>query len=138
MRKNIDKRLWGVLGKQQTYYSPQQFLQGKTKVPLNANPFDSWDTKRSRFYRVDGYENNIQQHGVVPQETSPIPTATPIPVSPTPTPSITPSATPTYTPTTTPTPSITPSSSPPITYFLQTENTEDIQTEGSDNLEIEY
>jgi hypothetical protein len=83
----IDKRLWGVLGKQQTYYSPQQFLKGKTKVPLNANPLDSWDVKRSRFYRVDGYENAIQQGGVVPQQTSPA-------TSPTPTPSVTPTYTP--------------------------------------------
>lgn len=107
MRKNIDKRLWGVLGKQQTYYSPQQFLQGKTKVPLNANPFDSWDAKRSRFYRVDGYENAVQQGGVVPQDTTPVVSPTPS-STPQPTPSITPSPTPTYTPTNTPTPSATP------------------------------
>ena len=97
MGKNIDKRLWGVLGKQQTYYSPQQFLTGKTKVPLNANPFDSWDVKRSRFNRVDGYENAIQQGGVVPQ-------GTPVSPSPTPTPSVTPPVTPTNTSTPSPTP----------------------------------
>lgn len=136
MSKRIDKRLWGVLGKQQTYFSPQKQVEGKSKTPLNSNAFDSWDAKRSKFKRVDGYENNIQQHGVVPQGTAPVPspTATPIPVSPTPTPSITPTQTQTTTPTFTPTPSAT----PPINYFLQTENTEDIQTEGSDNLEIEY
>lgn len=136
MSKRIDKRLWGVLGKQQTYFSPQKQVEGKSKTPLNSNAFDSWDAKRSKFKRVDGYENRIQQHGVVPQGTAPVPspTATPIPVSPTPTPSITPTQTQTTTPTFTPTPSAT----PPINYFLQTENTEDIQTEGSDNLEIEY
>lgn len=108
MKGRIDKRTWGVLGKQQTYYSPQQFLAGKTKIPLNANPFDSWDVKRSRFNRIDGYENNIQQHGVVPQLS-----ATPV-ISPSPTPSITPTLTPTITPTPTltPTPSITPSLTP--------------------------
>ena len=107
----IDKRLWGVLGKQQTYYSPQQFLKGKTKVPLNANPLDSWDVKRSRFYRVDGYENAIQQGGVVPQQTSPAITPTPSV-----TPSITPSATPTYTPTNTP------SSTPIVDCYWDTNN----------------
>lgn len=118
MSKNIDKKLWGVLGKQQTYYSPQQFLKGKTKVPLNANPFDSWDVKRSRFNRVDGYENAVQQGGVVPQDTTPVvsptPSSTPQPTpsfTPTETPTNTPSATPTYTPTQTNTP--TPSSTPP-------------------------
>jgi hypothetical protein len=105
MSKNIDKRLWGVLGKQQTFYSPQKQVQGKTKVPLNANAFDSWDVKRSRFKRVDGYENAVQQGGVVPQVSS-----SPSVITPTPTPSITPSPTPSLTPTMTP--SITPSSTP--------------------------
>ena len=50
-RKNIDKRTWGVLGKQQTYYSPNQFLG--EKIPLNANPLEAWDTKRSRYKRGD-------------------------------------------------------------------------------------
>lgn len=91
MSKRLDKRLWGVLGKQQTYFSPQKQVEGKTKTPLNANAFDSWDAKRSRFKRVDGYENqvpnHIQQHGVVPQDTTPTPSITP---SITPTPSSTP------------------------------------------------
>ena len=102
MGKNIDKRVWGVLGKQQTYFSPQKQVEGKTKTPLNANAFDSWDAKRSRFKRVDGYENAVQQGGVVPQQTSgPA-------VSPTPTPTITQ----TQTQTSTPTPSITPTFTP--------------------------
>lgn len=100
MGKNIDKRLWGVLGKQKSFYSPQKQVEGKTKTPLNANAFDSWDVKRSRFKRVDGYENqvpnHIQQHGVVPV------------IELTHTPSITPTLTPTLTPTNTPTPSSTP------------------------------
>ena len=106
MSKNIDKRVWGVLGKQQTYYSPQKQVEGKTKTPLNANAFDSWDAKRSRFKRVDGYENAVQQGGAVPQVSS-----TPVVSTPTPTPSITPTITltPSITPTITftPTPSIT-------------------------------
>lgn len=122
MKGRIDKKVWGVLGKQQTYFSPQKQIEGKTKTPLNANAFDSWDAKRSRFKRVDGYENqvpnHIQQHGVVPQDDiTPTPSNT---QQPTPTPSITPTMTetPTNTPTltTTPTntntPSLTPSSTP--------------------------
>lgn len=136
MKKKIEKKLWGVLGKQQTYYSPGKQFEGQVPEPLNSNPFESWDYKRSKYQRVDLVPNHIQQHGVVPQETQPVPTpsATPPSGSPTPTPSITPTQTQTNTPTFTPTPSTT----PPINYFLQTENTEDIQTEGSDNLEIEY
>lgn len=96
MNKKPDSKLWGVLGKQQTYYSPQQFLAGKTKTPLNASPFESWDAKRSKYNRIDGIDASVQQGGVVPQVS-----ATPVPdVSPTPTPS------PTFTPS--PTPSATP------------------------------
>lgn len=114
MSKKIDSRLWGVLGKQQTYYSPQQFLKGKTKVPLNANPFDSWDMKRSRFYRVDGYENAVQQGGtVIGQSTTPV-------VSPTP--SATPQPTPSFTPTNTPTLTPTPSSTPPPAHAIWSTN----------------
>jgi hypothetical protein len=101
MSNRIDKRVWGVLGKQQTFYSPQKQVEGKIKTPLNANAFDSWDVKRSRFKRIDGYDNAIQQGGVVPQTSSaPVITSTP-----TPTPSITasPTLTPTQTQTNTPT-----------------------------------
>ena len=108
MGKNIDKRVWGVLGKQKTYFSPQKQVEGKTKTPLNANAFDSWDAKRSVFRRVDGYENAVQQGGVVPQGTA-VPAS-----SPTPTPTITQTNTPTpsITPTFTPTQTLTPSSTP--------------------------
>jgi hypothetical protein len=109
MGKNIDKRVWGVLGKQKTYFSPQKQVEGKTKTPLNANAFDSWDAKRSVFRRVDGYENAVQQGGVVPQATA-VPAT-----SPTPTPSITPTITQTQTQTNTPTPSITQTQTPSIT-----------------------
>jgi len=102
MNKRIDKRVWGVLGKQQTYFSPQKQIEGKTKVPLNANAFDSWDVKRSRFKRVDGYENAIQQGGTVIGQTTSAPAS-----SPTPTPSFTPTQT--ITPSSTPYPIVEPS-----------------------------
>jgi hypothetical protein len=115
MGKNIDKRVWGVLGKQQTYYSPQKQVEGKTKTSLNANAFDSWDAKRSRFKRIDGYNvsDAAQQGGTVIGQSTSAPVA-----SPTPTPTITqtntptPSFTPTQTQTNTPTPTLTPSSTP--------------------------
>ena len=102
---NIGKKLWGVLGKQQTYYyQPGLAQEGKEKTPLNANAFVAWDYKKSRYRRVDlvprQLENDGQQAGVVPQGTS-----TPD-VSPTPTPSANPTSTPT------PTPTVTPSSTP--------------------------
>lgn len=136
MNNKIDKRLWGVLGKQQTYYSPQQFLQGKTKIPLNASPFESWDAKRSKYNRVDGFENRIQQHGVVPQGTPIVPTPSPTP-NVTPTPSSTPNP-PSPTQTNTPTITPTPSSTGVLTYFILTENSDAIQTEASDNIEYEH
>jgi hypothetical protein len=122
MSKNIDKRVWGVLGKQQTYFSPQKQVQGKTKTPLNNNAFDSWDAKRSRFKRVDGYENAVQQGGtVIGQSTTPSVSSTPQPtpsitptITNTPTPSITPTLTNTPTPSITPTMTPTPSSTPPV------------------------
>ena len=112
-RKNIDKKVWGVLGKQQTYYSPNQFVG--ERVPLNANPLEAWDTKRSRYKRVDlvPKQNDGQQAGVVPEASSSV-----VVVTPTPTPTITqtntptPSFTPTQTETNTPTPTLTPSSTP--------------------------
>ena len=117
MSKNIDKRVWGVLGKQQTYFSPQKQVEGKTKTPLNANAFDSWDSKRSRFKRVDGYDvsDAAQQGGTVIGQSTSVPVS-----SPTPTPTITqtqtqtPSQTATQTNTPTPsfTPTLTPSSTP--------------------------
>jgi hypothetical protein len=117
MSKNIDKRVWGVLGKQQTYFSPQKQVQGKTKTPLNANAFDSWDAKRSSFKRIDGYPvgDAAQQGGTVIGQSTSAPVS-----SPTPTPSFTPTQTQTNTPTqtqtqtqtNTPTPTLTPSSTP--------------------------
>lgn len=93
MRRNIAKKTWGVLGKQQTFYSPGQYIQDKPKVPLNNTPVDAWDYKKSKYYRVDLVPMEVQQGGVVPQATS-----APV-VSPTPTPSITPSSTPIVFPT---------------------------------------
>ncbi len=103
------RKVWGVLGKQAEYYTPSHFLG--EKVPLNANAFDAWDYKKSKYKRVDLIPNqveNAQQGGVVPQGTS-----TPV-ASPTPTPTITQTTTQTQTPsqtatqTNTPTPSFTP------------------------------
>lgn len=107
MKKKIEKKLWGVLGKQQTYFSPGKQFEGQNPEPLNSNPFESWDYKRSKYQRVDLVPNHIQQHGVVPQDTTPVPSPTP---SITPTATLTP--TPSITPTNTPTPSSTPA--PPV------------------------
>ena len=118
MSKNIDKRVWGVLGKQQTYYSPQKQVEGKTKTPLNANAFDSWDVKRSRFKRIDGYNvsDAAQQGGTVIGQSTSAPVSSPTPTpSFTPTQTNTPTNTQTQTQTNTPTPTLTPtpSSTPP-------------------------
>lgn len=107
-----NRKLWGVLGKQQEYYSPSHFQ--KEKTPLNSNPLEAWDYKKSKYKRVDlvprQLENDGQQAGVVPQTT-----ATPD-VSPTHSPlaTSTPSPTPSFTPTQTMTPTVTPSSTPYI------------------------
>jgi hypothetical protein len=106
-----DKKLWGVLGKQKEYYHPNQFVG--ERVPLNANPLDAWDTKRSRYRRVDGISNDEQQSGVPETSSGSVPSPTPTMTSTnTPTPTITSTQTPTQTNTNTPTPSITPSSTP--------------------------
>ena len=103
-----EKKTWGVLGKIQEFYSPEQFQDETRIVPLNANPLESWDSTRSRYRRrVQGpLPNDGQQAGVVPQGTpapdvTPTPTAS-APVTPTPTSSVTP--TPTVTPSSTPYP----------------------------------
>lgn len=66
-KRKVDSRTWGVLGKQETFYAPTQFLG--EKVPLNANPLDSWDYKKSKYKRIDlvprTMENDGQQAGVV-------------------------------------------------------------------------
>lgn len=69
MRRNIAKRTWGVLGKQQTFYSPGQFIENKPKVPLNNTPVDAWDYKKSKYYRIDLVPIEVQQGGV-PEPTS--------------------------------------------------------------------
>ena len=98
-KNRVDSRTWGVLGKQETFYAPTQFLG--EKVPLNANPLDSWDYKKSKYKRIDlvprTMENDAQQAGVVPQGTPVTPTPSATPVTPTPTPTNT--GTPTPTPT---------------------------------------
>lgn len=115
-----DKKLWGVLGKQKEYYHPNQFVG--ERVPLNANPLDAWDTKRSRYKRVDlvprNAANDEQQSGV-PETSSSVPSVTPTPTvtststnTPTPTQTNTQTPTNTATKTSTPTPTVTPSSTP--------------------------
>ena len=120
-KNRVDNKTWGVLGKQQTFYAPTQFLG--EKVPLNANAFDSWDYKKSKYKRIDlvprTMENDGQQAGVVPQGTPVTPSPTPTPTitptntgTPTPTPSVTATQTGTPTPTITPTNTGTPTNTP--------------------------
>jgi len=73
-----EKKTWGVLGKQETFYSPEQFQDESKTLPLNANPLEAWDSTRSRYRkRLQGpLFNDFQQGGVVPQIT-PSPTPTP-------------------------------------------------------------
>ena len=114
-----DSKTWGVLGKQQTFYAPTHFMG--EKVPLNANPLDSWDYKKSKYRRIDLVpKNDGQQAGTVIGQITPTPSATSVTPTPTPTNTQTPTntntqtptntSTPTPTNTSTPTPTITPSS----------------------------
>ena len=76
-----EKKTWGVLGKIQEFYSPEQFQDKGRIIPLNANPLEAWDSTRSRYIRrqqMPVMANDGQQSGVVSQET-PSPTPTPIP-----------------------------------------------------------
>ena len=116
-------KTWGVPGKRQTYLSPGEQIAKMPKVPLNANPLLSWDYKKSKYRRIDLYpkavSENTQQGGVIPV------TASAVPLTPTPTPSLTPTNTPTPSSTTTPTPTTTttptvtptPSMTPAPSYF---------------------
>jgi hypothetical protein len=119
-KSNPEKKVWGVLGKQETFYSPEQFQDKGRIIPLNANPLEAWDTTRSRYIRrpqMPPMANDGQQSGVV--GTAAVPDVTPTPTATetsTPTPTATETSTPTPTQTNTPsiTPSITPSSTPYI------------------------
>jgi hypothetical protein len=80
-KNNPEKKVWGVLGKQETFYSPEQFQDKGRIIPLNANPLEAWDATRSRYIRrpqMPPMPNDGQQAGVVPQAT---PTPTPTPTS---------------------------------------------------------
>lgn len=82
----FQKRVWGVPGKMNVYYSPGKFQMDKRIVPLNENPLEAWDTNRSRYRRVDLVPREIQQmDGINESSNVPQPTATPSP-SPTPVP----------------------------------------------------
>ena len=115
-KSNPEKKVWGVLGKQETFYSPEQFQDKGRIIPLNANPLEAWDTTRSRYIRrpqMPPMANDGQQSGVV--GTAAVPDVTPTPTATeTSTPTPTASETSTPTPTQTNTPSITPSSTPYI------------------------
>jgi uncharacterized delta-60 repeat protein len=87
-------KTWGVPGKRQTYLSPGEQIAKMPKVPLNANPLNAWDYKKSRYRRIDLYpkavSENTQQGGVIPVTSGVVPDVTPT-ASPTLTP--TPTAT---------------------------------------------
>lgn len=85
----MKNKLWGVPGKQNIYNRPKPLGE---KTPLNVNPVDSWDYKKSRYKRIELVPRNnavIQQggvpettSGVVPQPTpSPTPSPTPVPLT---------------------------------------------------------
>jgi hypothetical protein len=88
-KSNPEKKVWGVLGKQETFYSPEQFQDKGRIIPLNANPLEAWDTTRSRYIRrpqMPPMPNDGQQGGVVSTSVAPTPTPTGTPTN-TPTPS---------------------------------------------------
>ena len=97
-------KTWGVLGKRETTYTSSSFVGDKK--PLNRNPLDAWDTKTSRYIRIDGIANDAQQGGVPENQVTPTPS--PTSVTPTPTQTSTSTPTPTNTPTNTETPTQTP------------------------------
>ena len=101
-----EKKTWGILGKIEEFYSPEQFQDKGRIIPLNANPLEAWDSTRSRYIRrpqMPPMANDGQQSGVV--GTAAVPDVTPTPTQ---------TETSTPTPTQTNTPSITPSSTPYI------------------------
>lgn len=127
--KNSGKKIWGVLGKQQSFVSNK--IQGQT-IPLNANPLEPWDARKSRYKRVDLVPKaeqlieNMQQGGVIEQTAIPpsptpnlSPSVTPTNTrTPSATPTKTPTNTPTKTPTNTPTTTPTPTGSPPPPFLI--------------------
>lgn len=79
-----EKKTWGILGKIEEFYSPEQFVNKGRIVPLNSNPLEAWDSTRSRYRRrpqMPPMPNDGQQGGVVSQGT-PSPTPTPLPETP--------------------------------------------------------
>jgi hypothetical protein len=93
MRK-FERKVWGIPGKMKEYYSPSKFMQEKRIVPLNANPLDAWDIKKSRYKRIDLVPREVpepiqQMDGINESSSSPVITPSNTP-SITPTPSATP------------------------------------------------
>jgi uncharacterized delta-60 repeat protein len=87
-------KTWGVPGKRQTYLSPGEQIAKMPKVPLNANPLNAWDYKKSKYRRIDLFpkavSENTQQGGVIPVTSGVVPDVTPTSTStPTPTPTAT-------------------------------------------------
>jgi hypothetical protein len=119
---------WGIPGKMKKFLSPGEQAEGLPKIPLNANPFNAWDYKKSRYRRVDLFPKPVsedaQQGGVVEAAFTPAPDVSPSPTaSITPTPSITPTNTPTssvaVTPTSTPTSTLESTPTPTPTQAIQ-------------------
>jgi uncharacterized delta-60 repeat protein len=77
---------WGIPGKMREYLSPGEQAAKLPKVPLNANPLNAWDYKKSRYRRIDLYP--VVQQGGVPEAAEASPS-----VSPSPTASLTPTPT---------------------------------------------
>jgi hypothetical protein len=95
MRK-FERKVWGIPGKMKEYYSPSKFMQEKRIVPLNANPLDAWDIKKSRYKRIDLVPREVpepiqQMDGINESSSTSVPVITP---SNTPSITPTPSATP--------------------------------------------
>jgi hypothetical protein len=112
-------KTWGVPGKRQTYLSPGEQIAKMPKVPLNANPLNAWDYKKSKYRRIDLFpkavSENTQQGGVIPVTSGVVPVVTPTStpsVSNTPTPTPTSTTTPTLTSTLTSTPTPTSTTTP--------------------------
>jgi len=90
MKKGQNTKLWGIPGKLQKLYSPAKF-QGERIIPLNDNPLDAWDTKRSKYRRKELIPREQQMDGINESSLTPIPSLTPsVTPSITPTPSSTP------------------------------------------------
>lgn len=87
--RRFDRKVWGIPGKMNVYNSGK-FQSEKRIVPLNANPLEAWDTKTSRYRRVDLIPKevpaNVQQMDGINESSNQTAQPTPQP-TPSPTPS---------------------------------------------------